>query len=103
MNRIIINDARTKEVFKGKKCVSEIHPAVFQGYVNIISDDTCTVVVLEINEVNGVPVVIAEAYPEDAAEGTLAGIEHFPFTDSTTIEELLQSVSVWVRKPQVSV
>lgn len=103
MNTILINDARTKEVLKGKKCVSEIHPAIFQGYVNIISDDTCTAVVLEIDEVNGIPMVIAEAYPEDAAEGTLAETEHFPFTDSTTIKEMLEQVSVWVRKPQASI
>lgn len=100
MATIAINDNRTKEVLKGKKRVAEINPAIFQGYADVIINGEVTAVVLEIDEVNGKPSVIAEAYPEDLPMGTLPATHAFPFTEETTIKELLNSVSASVEQAQ---
>ena len=91
-----INDQRTKEILKGKTYVSEIPPAIFQGYVNVNKNGYENMVILEINEVNGLPVVVAEAYPEDAPKGYTPKTESFPFDESITIKELLDALTRWV-------
>lgn len=100
MATIAINDTRTREVLRGKKRVAEIHPAIFQGYADVIINGEVTAVVLEIDEVDSQPSVIAEAYPEDLPMGTLPAKQSFPFTEETTIKELLNSVLAWVEKAQ---
>lgn len=102
MKHIIINDRRTLEVLKGKKYVAEINAGIFEGYVTVANGEEFTAVVLELNEINGVPTVIAEAYPEDSPEGTLPEIKHFPFTETTTIKELFIKVAEWVQDPPVA-
>lgn len=102
MKHVIINDRRTLEVLKGKKYVAEINASVFEGYVTVANGDEFTAVILGLNEINGEPTVIAEAYPEDAPEGTDPKVKHFPFTETTTVKELLAKVVEWVQEPSVA-
>jgi hypothetical protein len=102
MSKVYINDSGTKEVLKGKTLIAEIVPSIFEGYINIVDNQEVTAIVLSFDEVRGIPVVIAEAYPEDAPGGTMAEIEHFPFTESTTIKELFEQVSAWVQESPVA-
>lgn len=103
MKNVIINDRRTLEVLKGKKYISDISASLFQGYATIINGSEFTAVILELDDIDGVFTLLAEAYPEDASEETLPRVKRFALTETTTVTEMWQMVVKWVQELPVAV